>query len=85
MGALPAGWHAVLHPTHQRPYYFNTVTQQSQWTFPTAAAAVPLPSLPSLETALPAAPGAVMAVGKEFGGALDMAASYGLPASRPAK
>ena len=47
MGALPAGWHACMDLTHHQPYYFNTVTQQSQWTFPTAAAAVPF-ELPTL-------------------------------------
>merc|ERR1719231_215771 len=81
---LPAGWHACMHPTHQRTYYFNTVTQQSQWTFPTTAAAVPLPALPMLtpQQARDASPNAIAGVGNEFGGALAMAASYGLPANK---
>ena len=85
MGALPAGWHMLVDPTYQRPYYFNTVTQQSQWTFPTAAAAVPLPSLPRLDPRS-YSPGAQRRVGKEFGGVNQIAASYNLvaPAGAPA-
>ena len=79
MGALPAGWHACMDATHQRPYYFNTVTKESQWTFPTAAAAVPLDALPRLnDSPKHASPGAVRRVGNELGGVGDMASAFGL-------
>lgn len=69
-----------MDPTHNRTYYFNTVTQQSQWTFPTAAAAIPfqLPTLANPQAAA-SSPGARRRVGDEFGGVLDMATNYGLP------
>ena len=82
MGALPAGWHSSIHPQHNRPFYFNAVTQQSQWDFPTAAAAVPLPALPALNVhAQGNSPSAIRRVGNELGGAADMAAMFGLPAA----
>jgi len=82
MGALPAGWHACVHPTHQTTYYFNTVTQQSQWTFPTAAAAVPLSAMPRLnDPPADRSPNTLQSVGNALGGVADMAATYGLPSS----
>lgn len=81
MGALPAGWHACYDGTHQLPYYYNTVTKQSQWTFPTAAAAVPLPALPTLcMKRQPASLASIVALGDEFGGVGSMAAKMGLRA-----
>ena len=84
MGALPAGWHACTDPTHNRTYYFNTVTQQSQWIPPTVAAAVPLEALPSMspmDNAMSPTTRrkAVMTVSSDLGGVGDMAASFGLP------
>jgi len=79
MGALPAGWHACTDSTHNRPYYFNTVTKQSQWTLPTAAAAVPLPAMPSPAAALPNSPASRGRVAADLGGVSDMAANFGLP------
>ena len=83
MGALPAGWHACNDPTHNRTYYFNTVTKQSQWTMPTAAAAVPLAPLPGFHTTSGPSPAsrrrAANGLGGDLGGVGDMAASYGLP------
>jgi hypothetical protein len=38
VAALPPGWHACVDSTHNRTYYFNTVSKQSQWTVPTAPA-----------------------------------------------
>lgn len=35
---LPAGWELRHSNTHNRPYYFNTVTNKSQWDVPTAPA-----------------------------------------------
>ena len=82
MGALPAGWHTCTDPTHNRPYYFNTVTQQSQWTSPTAAAAVPLAMMPALnDRPRAASPGSFAKTGAEFGGVGDMAALIGLRAA----
>ena len=78
MGALPAGWHSCMHPEHGVPYYFNTVTQQSQWTFPTAAAAIPLPELLAPEPPKSHSPSAARRVGNDLGGAMDMAATFGL-------
>ena len=86
MGALPTGWHACTDPTHNRTYFYNTVTQESQWIRPTAAAAVPFEAMPTM----PMAGGSVaeispttrktqaMAVGAQFGGVGDMAANMGL-------
>ena len=83
MGALPAGWHACMDATHKRPYYFNTVTKQSQWTFPTSAAAVPLDAMPRLnEPAINNSPGAVRRVGNELGGVGDMASAFGLAGAK---
>ena len=84
MGALPAGWHACTDPTHNRTYYFNTVTKQSQWTKPTAAAAVPLDAMPTLHpSSAPLSPQsrrkAAMTASSDLGGVGDMAASFGLP------
>jgi len=86
MGALPTGWHACTDPTHNRTYFYNTVTQQSQWIRPIAAAAVPFEAMPTMSTA-----GAsvaeispttrktqAMAAGAQFGGVGDMAANMGL-------
>jgi len=83
MGALPAGWHACIDPTHKRPYYFNTVTKQSQWTLPTAAAAIPIGLMPSL-AAVPAtySPASMRRAAAGLGGVSDMAASFGLPLSK---
>jgi hypothetical protein len=93
MGTLPAGWHACVHPEHRRTYYFNTVTQQSQWHVPTAAAAVPLPMLPT-----PAAPptgytspntvsrnNSLLSheIGNQIGDLSQMARSYGLTGTAP--
>ena len=78
MGALPAGWHKCIDSTHNRPYYFNTVTQQSQWTFPKAAAAVPMAMLPRPESPKSNSPTAVRRVGNELGGVGDIAAQMGL-------
>jgi len=75
-GTLPAGWHECVDQTHNRSYWFNTVTKQSQWTLPTAAAAIPLPAMPFPEASLPPNPTLPAA---ELGGVSDMAASYGLP------
>ena len=61
-----------------RPYYFNTVTQQSQWTFPKAAAAVPMAMLPRPESPKSNSPTAVRRVGNELGGVGDIAAQMGL-------
>ena len=86
MGALPTGWHACTDPTHNRTYFYNTVTQQSQWIRPIAAAAVSFEAMPTMSTA-----GAsvaeispttrktqAMAAGAQFGGVGDMAANMGL-------
>ena len=66
-----------------RPYYFNAVTQSSQWTFPTVAAAVPLPAMPTLHQpgTRHASPGTIGAMGNEFGGVGDMAATLSLHSS----
>ena len=37
---LPAGWHRCSDPSSGVPYFFNTVTQQSQWEPPTGVRAV---------------------------------------------
>ena len=82
MGALPAGWHTCTDPTHNRTYYFNTVTKQSQWTVPTSAAAIPLDAMPSpIEDALSPTSRrrAAMTVSADLGGVGDMAAAFGLP------
>ena len=71
LGALPAGWHVTTHPTYNRPYYYNAVTQQSQWTFPTSAAAVPLPQLPHLNQPAAHSPGAMRRAFKELDGGVE--------------
>ena len=84
-GALPAGWHECMHPEHGVPYFFNTVTKQSQWVRPTSAAAVPLAPLPVIEQLNAArnySPNTLRAVGNDLGGVGGMAASFGLPESR---
>ena len=84
MGALPAGWHVSMHPTYNRPYYYNAVTKQSQWTFPTSAAAVPLPQLPQLNQPTTHSPGAMRRAFKELdGGVGHLAATLNL-ATTPA-
>ena len=70
-----------MDPTHKVPYYFNTVTHQSQWTFPTAAAAMPLPPMPLPEKPRAASPGTLARTGAELGGVGDMAALIGLSPS----
>ena len=38
---LPAGWKEVFDPNHQRTYFFNELTHQSQWDSPVAAVQLP--------------------------------------------
>ena len=45
---LPPGWATYREPRNGQPYYFNTVTQRTQWEFPTGpAAAAPAPAAPA--------------------------------------
>jgi hypothetical protein len=84
LGALPAGWHVSTHPTYNRPYYYNAVTGSSQWTFPTSAAAVPLPQLPHLnQPPTVHSPGAMRRAFKELdGGVEQLAATLNLATAR---
>ena len=49
--AMPPNWTAVVDPTTKATYYFNSVTRQSQWTAPAAAAAGAGPVGPALPSA----------------------------------
>ena len=42
-GELPPGWQAIMDDTHQRFYYYDTKTGNSQWEIPIVPRAIPPP------------------------------------------